>query len=55
MEPATTRHDVIGHDEWPVQHWRVRQFSVWASPGSIRSPGWCTTADLLRLTYRIAG
>jgi hypothetical protein len=45
MEPATTGHDAIGHDESPVQHWRGWQLSVWASLGSIRSPDWRTTAD----------
>jgi hypothetical protein len=45
MEPATTGHDAIGHDESPVQHWRMWQLSVWASLGHIRSPGWYTTAD----------
>jgi hypothetical protein len=45
MEPATTGHDPIGHDESPVQHWRGWQLSVWASLGRIRSPGWCITAD----------
>jgi hypothetical protein len=45
MEPATTGHDAIGHDESPVQHWRVWQLSVRASLGRIRSPDWRTTAD----------
>jgi hypothetical protein len=45
MEPATTGHDAIGHDEPPVQHWRMWQLSVRASLGRIRSPGWFTTAD----------
>jgi len=45
MEPATTGHDAIGHDEPPVQHWQMWQLSVRASLGRIRSPGWFTTAD----------
>jgi hypothetical protein len=45
MEPATTGHDAIGHDEPPVQHWRMWQLSARASLGRIRSPGWFTTAD----------
>jgi hypothetical protein len=45
MEPATTGHDAIGHDESPVQHWRGWQLSVWASPDRIGSPDWRTTAD----------
>ena len=55
MEPATTGHDAIGHDEPPVQRWRVWQLSVLASLGRIGSLDWRTTADPLRLTLRIAG
>jgi len=45
MEPATTGHDAIGHDEPPVQRWRVWQLSVLASLGRIGSLDWRTTAD----------
>jgi hypothetical protein len=38
MEPATTGHDAIGHDESPVQHWRGWQLSVWASPAASDHP-----------------
>jgi len=46
MEPTATGHDAIGHDEPPVQRWRVWQLSVLASLGRIGSLDWRTTADL---------